>query len=364
MSETSSDITNKISSSKFVKFCRQNFSKDMASLESTRKYYILAIAVVILITVIVFCLYILYHISVSENMFAPPPEFAANFDLLPPEMKMAYMSYNNMKYVPVLFSVIKGLAALAIPGGMIYVIIKIYKNKAKDIILEKLLSYIGNFHRVNDYGAECQHKEYIQRLNLFNKFNSYSCDDRIQGKYNSLDIDISEIELSYITKTKSSVRTGSSKRTAEHTSTKTIFKGIVIKVPSYKKYQGFTIIKKNFDSISNKNNYSNVEKVNLEDPEFEKLYDVYSTDQIEARYLLTTAFINRMVELAKKEIGKNITVSFEQGNVNIAVASEKDWFEIPIIRKVQVEDFRAIIAELAALLAIIDSLKLEQNIGM
>jgi hypothetical protein len=52
-----------------------------------------------------------------------------------------------------------------------------------------------------------------------------------------------------------------------------------------------TIVLPNRSSLFGKNRF---EKIELEDPEFEKIWDTYGEDQIEARYVLTTAFMERL----------------------------------------------------------------------
>lgn len=52
------------------------------------------------------------------------------------------------------------------------------------------------------------------------------------------------------------------------------------------------------------------ERVKLEDVSFERQFEVFSDNQIEARYLLTTAFMERMSEVKKAFQGKNIQFSF------------------------------------------------------
>ena len=98
-----------------------------------------------------------------------------------------------------------------------------------------------------------------------------------------------------------------------------------------------------------------------QDVKFNEIYEVSSTDQIEARYLITTAFMNRLLEQ------KNfISVSFEYGNVNIALhCSYIDWFEIPISKRADdINTYKVIISEIVQIIKIIDSLKLEQKIGL
>ena len=62
-----------------------------------------------------------------------------------------------------------------------------------------------------------------------------------------------------------------------------------------KTFKGTTIIKRDRGKVANffRSKMSGLESVKLEDPKFEKLFDVYGNDQIEARYLLTPSFMER-----------------------------------------------------------------------
>lgn len=52
------------------------------------------------------------------------------------------------------------------------------------------------------------------------------------------------------------------------------------------------------------------QNVKLEDPVFEREWEVYATDQIEARYILTPALMERMLEIKRRFGGKSIEFSF------------------------------------------------------
>ncbi len=319
MAEKYIDMQRKVFTTDFKKFCRKNFRKSMEELEKVRKFYLSGAGLLILLGIFLIAAAIIFLNS----------------------------GVSSLKNIDSIFNIVGIIATLCFMGSSF--IVKKYKMRAKEIILNKLLSYIGNFHTVKEKESVL---DYVRKLKLFDSFNTNNFDDRIQGTYNNLAVDICEMDLAYVT--------SSGKRTRRIT----IFKGILITVESNKKFEGFTVIKRNLANLGLRQ-YKGADKVNLEDVEFEKLYDVYSTGQIEARYLLTPAFMNRMVKLEKRGIVPNITMSFEMGNVNIAVSSSKDWFEIPILKPAtKLENYRAIVLELITLLKVIDSLKLDQNIGM
>lgn len=71
---------------------------------------------------------------------------------------------------------------------------------------------------------------------------------------------------------------------------------------------------KNFQGL----NFSRDKLINLEDPVFESNFVVYSTDQIEARYILTPSLMERITSFRKK-INKPIIISFSKDTLYLAI---------------------------------------------
>ena len=104
----------------------------------------------------------------------------------------------------------------------------------------------------------------------------------------------------------------------------------------------------------------------LEDPKFSKRFIIYSSDQIEARYALTPTFMERFCNLKTVFGAKKIQCSFYDGNLMIAIETNKNLFEIgnlfiPLDRP---ETIKTLYKEIDAIYKIIDSLKLHENIGL
>jgi len=66
--------------------------------------------------------------------------------------------------------------------------------------------------------------------------------------------------------------------------------------------------------------------IKLENPEFEKFFAVYGDDQIQARYVLSTSLMERIVEFRKKT-NKQIFLSFIKSKVYVAVPLDKNLLE-------------------------------------
>lgn len=103
-------------------------------------------------------------------------------------------------------------------------------------------------------------------------------------------------------------------------------------------------------------------RVKLESPEFENSFDVYSNDQIEARYLLTPGTMERILDLDRKFPGK-ITVSFRNSNVIIAIPDGTNHFEASIWQTMlNNENLKREFNTLCLLLGIVDDLNLNLRI--
>lgn len=104
--------------------------------------------------------------------------------------------------------------------------------------------------------------------------------------------------------------------------------------------------------------------VMLEDPEFRDMFSVYSNDQVEARYILTTAFMERFKKMEKSFNG-GIKAIFIDNKIYILVDDRKNWFEIPFFKSAtDINNYKEFINDFTKLLAIIETLKLNENIGL
>lgn len=109
-----------------------------------------------------------------------------------------------------------------------------------------------------------------------------------------------------------------------------------------------------------------MQKVNLEDVSFEKQFNVYAQDQIEARYLLTPTFMERLKSINTSFGTKGIKCSFFDDYIMFAISTKKDLFELGSLYKSLksrklAEDFYD---ELHSIHEMIDHLKLNEKIGL
>ncbi|MEH1923193.1 DUF3137 domain-containing protein [Nostoc sp.] len=82
-------------------------------------------------------------------------------------------------------------------------------------------------------------------------------------------------------------------------------------------------------------NHAKKHIIKLEDPEFAKFFTVYGDDQIEARYVLSTSLMDKIVNFRKKT-NRNIYIYFVDDMIYIAIeeAVENNLFEPNLFKSV------------------------------
>ncbi len=106
--------------------------------------------------------------------------------------------------------------------------------------------------------------------------------------------------------------------------------------------------------------------IKLEDINFSKNFDVYSEDEVEARYLLTPTFIEKFLKLKKVMKADSVKCSFYNNSIMIAVRSEKDFFELGSLFK-NVSDLSTIenfYRDISIIFELIEYFKLDVKIGL
>lgn len=302
-----------------------------------------------------------------------------------------------------LYDVIGGCAILF--GLFIWMsrIGKGFQRKVKAAALEKLLSFFGDF----SWGLEAKiNKAEVEKSKLFHYFEHYKTDDNFEGSFKGQKVVISEVEL---TKTVRETNIGSNSR--DNTKIVKVFKGALVKISLNKKFQSQTVItngnafleelvdgdntlvnslistvatgtltiRDSGGGIKDFYKRNKMEPVELEDVEFNKMFDVYTNNQVEARYLITTSFMERYKLLAKalkpgaegaeiinKILTLDIRASFSDNSVIITIPRVKDMFVLGDLNKpmndpAPIQEF---FNDFIAALSLVDSLKLDAKTGL
>ncbi len=229
---------------------------------------------------------------------------------------------------------------------------------------------VGEIARFVDPSLTYSPKDYIRQDRFkasrifLQGIDRYKGEDLVAGKIGATAIEFSEIHAEYKTTTTDSK--GNS-RTQWHT----IFKGLFVIADFNKHFAGTTVVlpdvaERTFGRLGKffqKMNLTRKEKlVNLEDPDFEKAFVVYGSDQIEARYILSPAMMQRILEFSNRR-KHTVCLSFTGSNVNLAVTTGKDMFEPRLFRSLL--DFKRVqeyLDDLQFAIAVVDELDLNTRI--
>jgi len=173
----------------------------------------------------------------------------------------------------------------------------------------------------------------------------YSTEDLITGKIDKTSIYFAEVHAEYKTET----QTKNGRKVTWHE----IIKGIIFIADFNKHFNGVTVIRpkdigSSLSAWFSKNIYSFGDKnvVELENDAFNENFIVYSTDQIEARYILTPSLMERIGYLNERT-AYTVSLSFINSAMYIAFPLDQNYFEPPIFKTLLAPDLLS--KDLAAL---------------
>ncbi|MBY0563858.1 MAG: DUF3137 domain-containing protein [Hyphomonadaceae bacterium] len=187
----------------------------------------------------------------------------------------------------------------------------------------------------------------IKALNLVPSYTRSKFEDCFRGSHKTSSYELYEAVLEQ--------RRSSGKRTHYVT----VFRGQLIRLHFPHAFEGTTIVRRDMGVFNafggGSNNGKKLERVRLVDPTFEKTFEVWGTDQVEARYLVHPVMMERLLELEKALHGKRIRCAFEGGDMLIAVEGG-DLFEPGDLFKPLVDPARArrIVDEIASIVRVMD----------
>lgn len=156
----------------------------------------------------------------------------------------------------------------------------------------------------------------------------------------------------------------------EQTKTDLIFKGLFFWADFNKNFHGRTVIVPDtaerllghMGRSLQEMDKSRGQLVKLEDREFEKLFAVYGTDQVEARYILSTSLMERLVKF-RKRADRELWVGFVDDKIYIAVKFDEDLFEPRLFKTMLAfEPIQEYFEILQLMLSIVEELNLNLRI--
>lgn len=217
-----------------------------------------------------------------------------------------------------------------------------YAKAYKQDILPQVAKRFGSF--TYDAGGEIPMYE-MQPSKIVPYHTSYHSEDYFAGTHNNAKIRFCEIKLE--------------KKSGK--STVTVFRGLAILISMQKKFLSQTIVIKNAAALMQwfEEKKSGLKRADLVDPEFEKMFTVYTNDQVDARYLIDPVIIERFKSMAEIYSAQGITASYYDRQLLLLIPSHIDLFE-PAALEVSAEDKRSILhmeQEMEHIFQLIDQLE-------
>ncbi|MEH2200168.1 DUF3137 domain-containing protein [Nostoc sp.] len=144
-----------------------------------------------------------------------------------------------------------------------------------------------------------------------------------------------------------------------------VFKGLFFKAKFQTNLRTVTIVQPKFINANiNTINIAKKQEIKLEDPEFAKFFIVYGDDQIEARHVLSTSLMEKIVNFRKKT-NRNVYISFVDDMIYIAIeeAVENNILEPNLYKSVlSFAPLREYFETLNLMLGIVEDLNLDRCI--
>jgi len=205
--------------------------------------------------------------------------------------------------------------------------------------------------------------DYHKSKLYLNDINRYKGDDLVSGMVGKTAIRFSELCTEKETRTRDS--NGKESKHIEK-----IFRGLFFVGDFNKKFIGETIVLPDtaesiFGSLGTmfqKWNMSRDQLVKMEDVEFERAFAVYGNDQVEARYILSPALMQRILQFKQKTKSK-VRLSFIASEVFIAVPLSENLFEAPFFSSmVKFETIEGFNKYLVLFIGIVEDLNLNTRI--
>lgn len=183
----------------------------------------------------------------------------------------------------------------------------------------------------------------------------YKSEDFFEGEYKGVNMQFSEIDLQ-VKKTSGSGKNRKTKYV-------TVFKGLVVLLDmKTKRFLGHTILERDKNKIVEwfKQKTSKMKRAKMVDPEFEKIFDAYTNDQVEARYLIDPLMIENLKGLYHEYEGETMASAWYDSKMLVLISSKHNHFEPPgiDIPATDPEGLLNLKNEVGKILSIVDKLDL------
>ena len=251
-------------------------------------------------------------------------------------VKYAVLPVNPL--VPIMFIIMVGIGSLYITS---YVLFKDIEAATKQNVLAGICKFLG-WSFQEQFEPPVLFDSFVNLGLLPSRFTKSHFEDRITGITRGTRFEFFESHL----KNKNS---GGTKNEAV-----TVFRGQLLALEFNQKFSGRTVVLRDKGWLQGEKK-QDMKRVGLVDPVFEKIFEAYGTDQVEARYLLTPTFMQRLVDLENSVDGKKIRFGFTGGLLLIAVETANRYESGSMFKPlIDAERTQKVLDEIGAIYDVID----------
>lgn len=242
--------------------------------------------------------------------------------------------------------IIFGVVPAVLGGGGIWLLTKFFNLGIKMQIMPKLAKFADLTYQVKPGNFPLSA---FADLDMLPRHDRNQVEDGISGVHEGVRFSLAEAILRR--------RTGSNSSSGD--SYKTVFHGLLFVFEVKKSFSGLAIAVKDTGPLKKLFDSRRAQRVALEDPRFEKMFEVYGTDQVEARFLFTPTLMERIVALGEVIGDPTPHIAFHQGQMLVAGRVKGNQFEAGSIF-VSMDDRRridGILEELTQVFRVVETLE-------
>ena len=247
-----------------------------------------------------------------------------------------------------------GVGALILVLGVVQLARREVAKTYKGLVVNRVVKSLGSGLTYSQESSLS--RDDFNSMDLFvDAPDSFTSEDEVGGKKENVSYSIHEIRAT--------------KREGKHT--KVVFAGLMIRLDFNKNFRGHTIVVPDRESralstfardLLDFTAHEKMAAVNLENPDFERLFSVYSTDDQEARYLLTPKLMELALE-ANAMQENQIRHAFVKNSLYVAIPSKENRFEAGLNDKVTPESAVGDLVEVINLTErLVDTFQLETRL--
>ena len=192
----------------------------------------------------------------------------------------------------------------------------------------------------------------ISKMGMMSTGDVFSSNDYLSAKYKDIPVISSDVHI----QDKYTDSDGNTRYT-------TIFRGQWMIFDFNKKFKANLLVKESgFGGAKLKRGTGKFYRVDLEDMEFNKIFDVFAQSELEAFYILTPHIMESIKRLEKNSNGKMV-MAFDDNKLHVGLATGKDLFEPKIFKKIDANVINSVIlGDIKQLTSFVDELNLDVDI--